>query len=156
MLIGMYSIDPSPPPSRPFFCVMAHPNSHKKPVRALCYCSNNRYPSSWTSPEVKELFQGPPSSPNYSCTTTAPAGSCLTTQTRLSNVTIAGLVLGCFGVFLLILTATLCAFCVKRKKSPPDDDDGKGIICVGVKELAAEQALQEIMTERKDLAELSA
>lgn len=66
--------------------------------------------------------------------------------------------MGAIGVFVLIVTATVFAFCVK-KKIPPGDDyngvDGKGVICADVQEFAAEQAPQEIMTEREDLAELS-
>lgn len=147
------------PPLPLFYVSMATlvciPNSHQKTVRALCYSSKNRYPSLWTSPEVKELFEGPSSS----CITTAPTGSCHNTQPGLSNAKIAGLVLGCTGgVFLLILTASVCTFLRKRKipSRNDDDDDGKINICVGVRELAADQAPQEIMTEWKDRAELSA
>lgn len=153
-----------PPPAPPAFLVLMAPwvafqILTKKNGCALFYCSNNRYPSSWTSTEVKELFEGTPSSTifNSSCITTASAHSCRATRLGLSNATIAGLVFGCIGVFLLILTATVCTFCVKRAKSPRDhDENGTAIISVDVQEVAAEQAPQEIMTERKDRAELSA
>lgn len=118
----------------------------------------NRYPSSWTLPEVKDLFKGTPPPFNSSCITTAPAGFCRTSQPGLSNAKITGLVLGSIGVFVLIVTATVIAFCVKKKIAPGDDyngDDGNGVICVKVQESAAEQAPQEIMTECEDLAELS-
>lgn len=125
----------------------------------MFYCSNNRYPSLWTSPEVKELFEGTPSSTisNSSCIMTAPDRSCRDTRPGLSNATIAGFVLGCIGVFLLILTATVCSFCIKRENFRGDhDDNGKAVMGVDVHELAVEQAPQEMMTERNDRAEMSA
>ena len=125
----------------------------------MCYCSKNRYPSSWTSPEVKDLFlqETPSSSFTSSCLTTASPSSCRNTQPGLSNATIAGLAFVCIGSFGLIVSATIFVFCLRRKKNLlGDDDDGKGVICVDVQEFPAEQAPLEIMTERKDLPELSA
>lgn len=92
------------------------PNFSQETVRALCSSSKNRYPSSWTSPEVKDLFDGI-SSPS-SCITTVSAGFCRTTQPGHGNAAIAGLELGCIGVFLLIFAAAVFTFHVKRKKNP--------------------------------------
>ena len=121
----------------------------------LTASSGNKYPSSWTSVAVKNLFES--ESENTSSTTNSatsistvqpgPSSSTvITSRSHLNHNAIIGIALGCTAA---IVCCAIGIFALIRKSKPPIPNfDQKS------QELPAEQERQEIMSRQPDRAEL--
>ena len=125
--------------------------------------SGNRYPLVWTSPAVKELFEGKSSTPSNttSTNTLSPSSSTIpaSRSQHLSHSTMAGIALGCIA-FIIVSVVIAAIFTKKRNskriraiepssRSPQTFPSEPQLI-----ELSAEQRAQEILTVRQDCTEL--
>lgn len=82
----------------------------------LTASSGNKYPSSWTSTDVKELFEGKSngtSNSTISNSTTSPSSSISTPSSGLSHGAVAGIAIGCIAA--IVLGAVGVIFTVKRR-----------------------------------------
>ena len=138
----------------------------------LTSSSGNKYPSSWTSAAVKELFEGKSNTPSTttSLTTanlTAPNStgqlsssnsSVSTSPSGLSHGAVAGIAVGCTAAF--VLSAVGATFMVKhwsnrtRAIDAPNETAPVYYSQPPLEELPAEPRVQEILNSYQDRTEL--
>lgn len=128
--------------------------------------SNNKYPSSWTSPAVKAIFEDKPLqiTPNTtSIPSVSPASFSPRSRSHLGRSALAGLIVGCIigGLLGVVVVVYMIRKGRRRKKGRtelPADGAATSQATSNYRvphELSTQREPREIMTERSDRAELS-
>lgn len=134
----------------------------------LTIFSGNKYPRSWTSVGVKELFEAKSNEPSNTTnlTTSNPtvqsshsSSPMSTSPSRLSHGAIAGIVVGCTAAIILgavsaIFTKKYRLRSTKSTGFPPELASASSVE-PPLGELPAERRVQEILSSYQDLTELT-